>query len=289
MKKFICLIATACCFTSTSLFAAEPISDSSKVGGFALGCQAYSFNRYTLFEAIDKTREAGGKTIELFLWQKLSPELPDIEVNALMSEAHLNLLKEKLRNSGIRAVSAYFGNTAFAQKDPESALRRVFEFGKKLNMVSLTGEPPDARENFDLIEKLVKEFDLRFCLHNHRKDDNKPDYKYWDPAYTMNLMKGRDPRMGVCLDTGHLVRSGLKPVAALKTLQGRVHSLHLKDPISASGHDTIFGQGVGDVKDVLNELKRQKFDGFISIEYEHNWTNSVPDIRQCIDFVRKAE
>ncbi len=285
MKTFLKLIVFT--LIHTHLHAASPLPDAAKIGGFALGCQAYSFNRYTLFEAIDKTKEAGGKTIELFLWQKLSRELPQVEVNAQMSEEHLNLLKEKLRSSNIRATSAYFGNTAFAEKDPESALRKVFEFAKKLDLVALTGEPPDAKENFDLVEKLVKEYDVRFCLHNHRKDDKKPDYKNWDPNYTAHLMKGRDRRMGFCLDTGHLVRSGLKPVQALKILKGRVYSLHLKDPISQDDHDTIFGQGVGDVKNVLKELKRQKFDGFISIEYEHNWTNSVPDIKQCIDFVER--
>ena len=36
----------------------------------------------------------------------------------------------------------------------------------------------------------------------------------------------------------------------------------------------------------LSDLKRQKFDGHISIEYENNWDHSVPDIAQCIGFVR---
>jgi sugar phosphate isomerase/epimerase len=273
-------------FFQTSVFAATPIAESSKIGGFALGCQAYSFNRYTLFEAIDKTKEAGGKTIELFLWQKFSPELPNVEVNAQLSDERVKLLQEKLRASGIRVVSAYFGNAAFAQKDPEAALRKVFDFAKKFDMVSLTGEPPDLEKNLDLVEKLVKEYDIRFCLHNHQRDDAKPEYQNWNSNYTAKLMKGRDPRMGFCLDTGHLVRSGLKPVDALKLLGKRVHSLHLKDPVSRTGHDTIFGEGVGDVKNVLKELKREKFDGYISIEYENNWTNSVPDIKRCIDFVR---
>ncbi|MEO7297984.1 MAG: sugar phosphate isomerase/epimerase [Verrucomicrobiota bacterium] len=272
-----------------NLLAASPLPDSCKIGGFALGCQAYSFNRYTLFEAIDKTKEAGGKTIELFLWQKLSPELPNVEVNALLSDEHLKLLKEKLRASQIRVVSAYFNNVPFTEKDPEAALRKVFDFAKKLDMVSLTGEPPDIEKNLDLVEKLVKEYDIKFCLHNHRKDDTKPEYQNWNPTYTAKLMQGRDPRMGFCLDTGHLVRSGLKPVDALKILKGRVNSLHLKDPISETDHDTIYGEGVGDVKNVLQELKRQKFNGYISIEYEHNWTNSVPDIKKCIEFVRSAE
>ncbi len=266
--------------------AAEPLPRATKIGGFSLGCQAYTFNGYTLFEAIDKTRAAGGKTIEMFLWQKFSPEFPTLEFNAQLSDDKLNLLKEKLRASDVRAVSAYFGNAAFTAKDPEAELRKVFEFAKKLKLVSLTGEPPNVEKDLDLIEKLVKEYDIQFCLHNHQKDEAHPDYKNWDPNYTAGLMKNRDPRMGFCLDTGHLVRSGLKPVDAVKLHGKRVHSLHLKDPLSQAEHDTIFGQGVGDVKGVLKELKRQKFNGYISIEYEHNWTNSVPDIKQCVEFVR---
>ena len=279
--KFFLLYLFASFVCANSIPAAHPLPESTKVGGFALGCQAYSFNRYTLFEAIDKTKEAGGKTIELFLWQKFSPEFPNVEVNAQLSDEKIKLLKEKLASSGVRAVSAYFSNVPFTEKDPEAALRKVFDFAKKLDMVSLTGEPPDIEKNLDLVEKFVKEYDIKFCLHNHRKDEGKPEYKNWDPNYTIGLMKGRDPRMGFCLDTGHLVRSGLKPVEALKILKGRVNSLHLKDPISETDHDTIFGEGVGDVKNVLQELKRQKFDGYISIEYEHNWTNSVQSCRNA--------
>lgn len=267
------------------LHAATPIPESCKVGGFALGCQAYCFNRYTLFEAIDKTKAAGGKTIELSFLQKLSSAFPNVDVDVNLSDEHIRLLKEKLGAAGIRATGFYFRNTAFAQKDPEAALRKVFEFARKLDLVALIGEPPES--GFDLIEKLCNEYDIRFCLHNHRKNEAQPDYRYWNPAYTFNLMKYRDAHMGFCLDTGHLVRSGVEPVDALKLLQGRVYTVHLKDPIDATGHDTIFGEGVGDVRGVLQELKRQKFDGYITIEYENNWTNSVPDIKQCVDFVRR--
>jgi len=269
--------------------AAEPLPLSTKIGGFAVGVQAYSFKFYTLFEAIEKTRDAGGKTIEIFLWQKFSPEFPDLEANALMSDEHVSMLQEKLRSSGVHAVSAYFNNASFTEKDPEAALRKVFDFAKKMKFVSLTGEPPDGKENFDLVEKLVKEYDIRFCLHNHRNDPARPEYKNWDPSHTIKLMQGRDKRMGFCLDTGHIVRSGLNPVEALKLLEGRVFALHLKDPITKTDHDTIFGQGVGDVKGVLRELRRQNFDGYISIEYENNWHNSVPDIKQCVEFIRRDE
>jgi hypothetical protein len=40
------------------------------------------------------------------------------------------------------------------------------------------------------------------------------------------------------------------------------------------------------VAGVLDELQRQGFEGNISIEYEHNWDHSVPEVAQCIGFVR---
>ena len=67
------------------------------------------------------------------------------------------------------------------------------------------------------------------------------------------------------------------------------HPLYTDKERAALGtgqHDTIFGTGITDMAGVLAELKRQKFAGNLSIEYEYNWDNSVPDIKQCIDFVR---
>ena len=60
--------------------AAEPLPDSVKVGGFAIGCQAWTFNKFTVFEAIEKTRESGAKVIEFFPGQKLSKEQPDVKI-----------------------------------------------------------------------------------------------------------------------------------------------------------------------------------------------------------------
>ncbi|HEQ60314.1 MAG TPA: DUF1080 domain-containing protein, partial [Firmicutes bacterium] len=35
---------------------------------------------------------------------------------------------------------------------------------------------------------------------------------------------------------------------------------------------------------LLAELKRQNFQGVFSVEYEYNWDNSVPEIRQCAEY-----
>jgi len=101
-------------------------------------------------------------------------------------------------------------------------------------------------------------------------------------------VKDRDPRIGSGADTGHWVRSGLTPIECLRILKGHIISSHLKDlhAKGPGGHDVPFGTGVSDIPDVLDELKAQNFAGNISIEYEYNWDSSVPEVAQCIGFVR---
>lgn len=115
-----------------------------------------------------------------------------------------------------------------------------------------------------------------------------PGYKVWSPYYVAGLVEGRDPHLGAAADTGHWVRSNLNPVECLRILKGRIVSAHLKDlnKMGDGAHDVPYGTGVSDVKALLDELKSQGFKGNISIEYEYNWDNSVPEVTKCIDFVR---
>ncbi len=65
----------------TARLSAAPIPEDAKIGGFAIGCQAWTFNRFTAFEAVEKTALAGGKVIEFFPGQKLSPQQPDAKLD----------------------------------------------------------------------------------------------------------------------------------------------------------------------------------------------------------------
>ena len=58
MKHIFASIALLLPFAAA---AGQKIPDEHKIAGFALGCQAYTFNRFTVFEAIEKTDQAGGK------------------------------------------------------------------------------------------------------------------------------------------------------------------------------------------------------------------------------------
>ncbi|MDD4018195.1 MAG: TIM barrel protein [Kiritimatiellae bacterium] len=246
------------------------------------GVSAYTFRKGTAFEAIEKAKACGAGVIELFLWQKLSPEHPDVTLNQNLSGEHLAALKAKLQMCGVKAVNAYFSDIG----KTEAETRKLFEFAKTLGLRGLTGEPPVDR--LDLIERLVKESGVQLCFHNHAKNPARPEYRNWDPEYLMGLMKGRDPRMGFSVDTGHIIRSGMDVVAYLKTVQGRVLSVHLKDVQEAKLHspDMPYGQGIGNIPAVLGELKRQGFNGPAGVEFDHLSEHLDADVRHCLDVIR---
>jgi sugar phosphate isomerase/epimerase len=263
------------------LQAVPPIPDEYKTGGFAIGCQAYSFNRYSVFEAIEKTAEAGGKVIEFYPGQKVTKDSPDVKFSHDSPANVIDQVKAKLKEHKILAVA--YGVVAIPAD--EKAARKVFDFAKTMGLRVLNTE---SDKSIDTIEKLVKEYDIKVGYHDHPKKPDDASYRMWDPNYILSLVKDRDSRIGSCADTGHWVRSGLKPVDCLRILKGRVVSSHLKDlhEFSRNGHDVPYGQGKSDVPGILAEFKAQKFDGPISVEYEYNWETSVPEIKQCIDFVR---
>ncbi len=258
------------------------ISDDYKISGFPAGCQAWTWNRFTVFEAIEKTSQAGGKTIEFYPGQPLSPEHKDIKWDHHASDEVIDQVKAQLKKYNILAVN--YGVVGLPNNEAEC--RKVFEFAKKLGLIGVTSEPDPAA--MDIIEKLVKEYDIRMGIHDHPKRADHPEYKFWDPNYVLSLVKDRDKRMGSCADTGHWVRSGIKPIDALKILDGRIMSTHLKD-LNAFGpgaHDVPYGEGVSDIKGILDELKRQGFVGNISIEYEFHQENPMTYVKQCIDFLK---
>lgn len=270
-------------FFHANASAAEPVGKEYRVGGCVLGCQAYTFHRFTAFEAIEKTAIAGGKAIEFYPGQTLSKENPETKVDPNASDETIAKLKAQLQRFGLIAVN--FGVTDIP-KD-EAGARKVFEFARKLGARAITVEP--SMEQMDLIEKLAQEYDLRVGIHNHPKRASEPDYKLWDPAYVLSMVKGRDSRLGAAADNGHWTRSGVPALAALKLLEGRIISCHLKDIKEAGNPDSAdvpLGQGVSEVKLFLRELRRQHFDGNISIEYERDWENTVSDIAQCVGYIR---
>ena len=237
--------------------------------------QAYTFNRFSFYEAIDKTKALGLRYIEAYPGQKLSNEKPDVSFDHNASAEVRRQVKQKLAGAGVKLIN--YGVVGLSNNEAEC--RKVFDFAKDMGIQTIVSEPPE--DAFELVDKLCGEYKINVAIHNHPKPSH-----YWDPETVLKVCKGRSKRIGACADTGHWLRSGIVPLEALKKLEGRIISLHFKD--LDQGHDVIWGTGKCDVKAMLTELARQKFAGSFSIEYEYNWENSSPEIAQCIPYFNKV-
>ncbi len=276
-KTFPLMIALLICYAGYGVSCGNASSDPTDA--WRLGAAAWCFKEYTFFEAVDRTAELGLPFIEAFQGQKIAPDI-DAVMDASMPGDVVNRLKEKLNQKGITLTSIYIHRLPGEKNE----CRKVFEFCRQLNLETIVSEPEP--EDLDTIEKLCDEFGINIAIHNHAEGLSR----YWSPQEAMKVCEGRSARIGVCADTGHWQRSKLDPVEALKALEGRLISVHLKDlnAWEREAHDVPWGTGKGRIADVLAELHRQKVrPTLIAIEYEYNWTNNLPEIAQCIQYYKQ--
>jgi len=262
-----------------SALVSHPATDAYE--GWRLGVQAYTFRKFTFFEAVDKAASLGLDWIEAYPGQRLSKDKPGVVFSHEMSAEQRKKVKAKLADAGVKLVN--YGVVGLPNDEREA--RKVFDFAKDMGIETIVSEPrPEA---FDLIEKLCEEYKINVALHNHPK----PFSLYWNPDKVLEVCADRSKRIGACADTGHWLRSGIRPLDAIKKLQGRIISLHLKDLNEfgkGDAHDVVWGTGVADIEAILTELDCQGFKGVFSIEYEYHWDNSVPEIRKCVGYFNKV-
>ena len=130
--------------------------------GYSVGCQANTFNRFTVFEAIEKTMQADGRIIEFYPDQKLSKEEPDVLWNHNASDEIIAKVKPKLAQDDILAVS--YGVVNIPKDEPQA--RRLFEFAVKVGLRTLITESVEA---IDTLEKLAKVYDVGVAYHHHHR------------------------------------------------------------------------------------------------------------------------
>src|SRR5438094_7549335 len=101
------ILAFGLCFAAgtASVMAENKIPEEYRTGGFFIGCQAYTFNHFTVVEAIEKTAQAGGKVIEVFPGQKLSKDEPNVKWDHNALPQTIQKVKDKLAEHKIKAVN----------------------------------------------------------------------------------------------------------------------------------------------------------------------------------------
>lgn len=190
----------------------------------------------------------------------------------------LKAIVAKFRAAGVEPLSC--GNVGM--KNDETSVRAAFEYAKAAGIPTMVCAPPlDA---IPLLDKLVKEFDIKLALHNHGPEDKN----FPTPYEAYKAAKGFDKRIGLCVDVGHCARAGADPAKAIRDCKDRVFDIHLKDVsvVAKNGKPIEVGRGGLDIPSILRALQAIEFTGNVGFEYEKDANDPVLGLAESVGYVR---
>jgi len=263
-------VVGAGCLPSTASFAfAAPAAPAEMPSPIRLGMASYTLRTMDRAQVIAAMKTLRLTTINC---KDVKDHLPSTSVEAEQAA----LADYAANGTKVTAVGAvYF-------KEP-AEFRKNFEYAKAAGVkVIVAGDP--LPENLPAIEKLVKEYDIKFAIHNHGPED-----KVWpSPLTVLEAVKGLDPRMGSCIDVGHTMRAGTDVVSAIHKVGPRLFDMHMKDLAKPDAKDSqvAVGEGIMPVRDIFKALIEIKYPGNVDLEYEIFPDNPMPGVVESFAYMR---
>ena len=187
-------------------------------------------------------------------------------------------LRKKIEAAGIIIMG---GGTITIPNDP-AKIEKEFEYAKNAGFPLIYTDPEPAA--LDTIERLVKVYDIKVVIHNHGPED-----KRWPrPQDAYAAVKSRDKRMGLCIDVGHTIRTGVDPVQACRECRDRLYDMHVKDLAVKTDKDSQVevGRGVIDYPALFRTLIDIGYQGQVGLEYEINAKNPMPGMIESMAYMR---
>ena len=276
---------SGCATTSTAAPACAPkgACGEKKPIKFKFGLAGYTMHKKTLDETLAVLR----KTDIHYLCVK------DFHLPLKATDAEMAAFKEKCAKAG---VNPYAAGPLYTKTNED--VRRFFEYAKRFGFKTVVGVPYDpadakdswnkrvgSRKQLEYIDKLVKEFDIRYAIHNH--GPASPDM-YPDVAYGWNLVKDLDPRIGFCMDVGWEYACGKDPAASIRQYRARLFDLHVKnfEKGKKNGAATPLPRGKIDYVKIVNALIDVGYDGVCALEYERDFTDNLAPIAESAGYFR---
>src|SRR4030081_657171 len=256
------LIAAASVTQGAIPLLAQPTPAAGKPLPIQLGVASYTFRNFTRDKMIGFMKQLNVTALNAKDVKDHLPMDPEAEAKAVADYTAAGI---KLHAAG----------TIYFPKDEDEDIRSKFEYCKRAGIsVIVAGDP--APETLPRIEKFVKEYDIRFPIHNHGPED-----KLWhSPLDVLKSVEGMDARMGCCIDVGHTARAGADVVQAIREAGPRLFNVHMKDlaDFQSKESQVDVGEGAMPVKKIFEALIAMKYQGFVDLEYEIHADDPMPGV-----------
>ncbi|PXX28438.1 sugar phosphate isomerase/epimerase [Arenibacter sp. ARW7G5Y1] len=256
-----------------SVLTASPFRDilgitniGTEARGLTLGLASYSTRKFSLDETLAMANRLNLKQIAL----------KSMHMPLESSEEDIKNITAKFEKAGI---GLYGGGVIYMKTAQE--VENAFRYAKAAKMKVIIGVP--NHDLLPLVEMKVKETNIKLAIHNHGPGDKV----YPTPEVVYDKIKMLDPRIGLCIDVGHVQRLGLDPVKNIEMYADRLYDIHLKDvdKSEADGKSVEFGRGVLDIPAVLNALKAINYTGVMAMEFEKDSEDVFAGLAECVGYV----
>lgn len=234
---------------------------------FTLGIAGYTFYKLPFEKAVEIMRKVNVKDLSL-------------KDNYLPLDSSRETISEVIGKFRTAGINVYTVGVIYMAKTEE--VDRAFEYAKAAGVNLIVAAP-----NIDmlpLVEKKVKEYNIRVAVHNHGPDNTlfPTATEIWDH------IKNLDPGIGICLDIGHTTRAGEDPAKDAARYASRLFDMHIKDVTAASkeGKTIEMGRGIIDIPGLVATLRKIKYKGMCSLEFEKDMDDPIAGIAESIGYFR---
>ncbi len=234
---------------------------------FSLGMAGYTFKGFSIEQTIEMMNYVGITYLSL----------KDFHMPMNSTREQIDSVIQKFRSAGITVYAV-----GVVYMTSEGAVDQAFEYAKMAGVNLIVGAP-----DYNLlpyVEKKIKKYNIRLAIHNHGPDNplypNATDI--WDH------IKNMDPGLGICIDIGHTVRDGQDPSVDVERYSSRIFDIHTKDVDKASkdGKTVEIGRGIIDFPKFIATLRKIKYSGKCSLEFEKVMKDPLPGISESLGFFK---
>ncbi len=244
-------------------------SDPHHWDDLKLGVATYSLRKFSRTAAIGICRELGIKYVNVKAFH----------MPYYLSDADLMGARKEFERAGLQIVA---GGNISLRSDDSAELEPYFKYAVAAGMDVMVCAP--THSNLAAIEKLAIKYDRKMAIHNHGPEDKF----YPAPSDVIKRVKDMDPRMGLCVDIGHTVRTGADILEEIDVAWDRIYDFHVKDLTDFTSRDSQVDVGDGNlpIAAIFKMLKQRKYAGVVGLEYEVDAAHPQMGMAKSFSYMR---
>jgi inosose dehydratase len=264
------LAAAAIPTINLSSFAAPATEEADPWLGLKIGVATYTVRELPIEEAIKAIQRVGLKYVSI----KNVKNHIDLSHTPEERKQRVQMFKD----AGLIPLSV--GNVSM--KNDEADIRRAFEYARDIGVSTMVCAP--QKDSIPILDKMVKEFDIKLAIHNHGPEDKQ----FPSPYDVWKAVEKYDKRIGLCIDVGHTARANVDPAESIIKCSARLYDLHMKDISALGNRNTPIegGRGILNTKSILAALLKIKYQALVGFEYEKDSKDPVPGLAESVGYTK---